>query len=141
MQKIAGALSGATVTRLRQSSNAGHKAAKTGRSRKHPESFQRGGRPGRNPSFPATDAKSAAVSLKQLDSTTTPVIYPIQQPKTKAQMAQHWFGKYCGFYSSIRLDGHPVDVFEVHDTGLVADGFNECAQTQIAGARTQFLHH
>jgi hypothetical protein len=26
------------------------------------------------------------------------------------------------------LDEHPVDLFEVHDAGLVADGFNECAE-------------
>jgi hypothetical protein len=35
------------------------------------------------------------------------------------------------------LDEHLVDLFEVHDTSLVADGFDEGAQTQVAGATQQ----
>ena len=32
------------------------------------------------------------------------------------------------------LDEDAVDLFEVHDAGLVADGFDERAQAQVAGA-------
>jgi len=32
------------------------------------------------------------------------------------------------------LDEDAVDLFEVHDARLVADGFDERAQTEIAGA-------
>jgi hypothetical protein len=32
------------------------------------------------------------------------------------------------------LEQDAVDVFEIEDAGLVAHGFDECAQTQIAGA-------
>jgi hypothetical protein len=35
------------------------------------------------------------------------------------------------------LDEHPVDLFEVHDAGLVADGFDERAEAQVAGAPQQ----
>ena len=35
------------------------------------------------------------------------------------------------------LDEDAVDLFEVHDAGLVADGFDERAQTQVAGAAQQ----
>ena len=35
------------------------------------------------------------------------------------------------------LDEHAVDLFEVHDAGLVADGFDERAQAQVAGAAQQ----
>jgi len=30
-----------------------------------------------------------------------------------------------------------VDLFEIHDAGLVADGFDERAKTQVAGAAQQ----
>ena len=32
------------------------------------------------------------------------------------------------------LDEDAVDLFEVHDAGLVADGFDERTQAQVAGA-------
>ena len=35
------------------------------------------------------------------------------------------------------LDEDAVDLFEVHDAGLVADGFDERAQAQVAGAAQQ----
>ena len=35
------------------------------------------------------------------------------------------------------LDEHPVDLFEVHDAGLVADGFDEGTEAQVAGAAQQ----
>jgi hypothetical protein len=34
----------------------------------------------------------------------------------------------------VGLDEDAIDLFEVHDAGLVADGFDERTQTQIAGA-------
>jgi hypothetical protein len=37
----------------------------------------------------------------------------------------------------VGLDEDAVDLFEVHDAGLVADGFNEGTQTQIAGPAQQ----
>ena len=35
------------------------------------------------------------------------------------------------------LDKNAVDLFEIHDAGLVTDGFDERAQTQVAGAAQQ----
>jgi hypothetical protein len=35
------------------------------------------------------------------------------------------------------LDEHPVDLFEVHDARLITDGFNERAETEVAGAAQQ----
>ena len=35
------------------------------------------------------------------------------------------------------LDEDAVDLFEVHDAGLIADGFDERAQAEIAGASQQ----
>ena len=35
------------------------------------------------------------------------------------------------------LDEDAVDLFEVHDAGLVADGFDERTQAEIAGAAQQ----
>ena len=37
-------------------------------------------------------------------------------------------------FSPVGLNEDTVDLFEVHDAGLVADGFDERAQTQVAGA-------
>jgi len=37
-------------------------------------------------------------------------------------------------FTPVGLDEDAVDVFEVHDAGLVADGFNERTQAQVAGA-------
>jgi hypothetical protein len=37
----------------------------------------------------------------------------------------------------MRLNEHAVDLFEVHDAGLVADSFNQTTDTQIAGATQQ----
>ena len=37
------------------------------------------------------------------------------------------------------LNEDAVDLFEVHDAGLVADGFNERTQAQIAGAVQEAL--
>ena len=37
----------------------------------------------------------------------------------------------------MRLNEDMVDLFEVHDAGLVADGFDECAEAQVAGAAQQ----
>jgi hypothetical protein len=34
----------------------------------------------------------------------------------------------------VGLDEDAIDLFKVHDAGLVADGFDERAQAQIAGA-------
>jgi len=36
--------------------------------------------------------------------------------------------------SPVRLDQDPVDLLEVHDAGLVAHGFEQRTQTQVAGA-------
>ena len=35
------------------------------------------------------------------------------------------------------LDEHAVDLFEIHDAGLVADGLDERTQTQVTGAAKQ----
>jgi len=35
------------------------------------------------------------------------------------------------------LDEHPVDLFEIHDAGLVTHGLDERAETQVAGAAQQ----
>ena len=40
-------------------------------------------------------------------------------------------------FSPVGLNEDVVDLFEVHDAGLVADGFDERAQTQVAGAAQQ----
>ena len=37
-------------------------------------------------------------------------------------------------FSPVGLDEDAVDLFEVHDAGLVADGFDQRAQAQVAGA-------
>ena len=37
----------------------------------------------------------------------------------------------------MRLDKHAIDLFEVHDAGLVTDGFDQCAETEIASAAQQ----
>ena len=37
-------------------------------------------------------------------------------------------------FSPVRLEEDAVDLFEVHDAGLVAHGFDERTQTQVAGA-------
>ena len=34
----------------------------------------------------------------------------------------------------MRLNKDAVDLFDIHDAGLVADSFFECAETQVAGA-------
>lgn len=36
-------------------------------------------------------------------------------------------------FSPMRLNEDTVDLLEVHDAGLVADGFDEGAETQVAG--------
>jgi hypothetical protein len=40
-------------------------------------------------------------------------------------------------FSPVGLDEDAVDLFEVHDAGLVTDGFDERSQTQVAGAAQQ----
>ena len=37
-------------------------------------------------------------------------------------------------FSPVGLDEDAVDLFEVHDAGLVAHGFDERAQAEVAGA-------
>jgi hypothetical protein len=37
----------------------------------------------------------------------------------------------------MRLNEHAVDLLEIHDAGLVTDGFDERAQTQVASAAQQ----
>ena len=40
-------------------------------------------------------------------------------------------------FPPVGLDEDAVDLFEVHDAGLVADGFDERAQAEVAGAAQQ----
>jgi hypothetical protein len=47
------------------------------------------------------------------------------------------FGKTMVIFSPVRFNDDAVDLFDVHDAGLVADRFNERAQAQIAGAAQQ----
>lgn len=42
-------------------------------------------------------------------------------------------------FPPVGLDEHAVDLFEVHDAGLVADRFDERAQAEVAGATQESL--
>lgn len=40
-------------------------------------------------------------------------------------------------FTPVGLDEDAIDLFKVHDAGLVTDGFDECAKAQVAGAAQQ----
>jgi hypothetical protein len=40
-------------------------------------------------------------------------------------------------FSPVGLDEDAIDLLEVHDTGLVADGFDERAQTEVVEMRAE----
>lgn len=42
-------------------------------------------------------------------------------------------------FNPVGLDEHAVELFEVHDAGPVADGFDECTETEIVGCSAASL--
>ena len=52
--------------------------------------------------------------------------------------AQGWGGA-VAVLAPVRLEEHAVDLLEIDDAGLVADGFDEGAQAEIAGAAQEMF--